>query len=246
MLLESREWGRPLPALRAFWVGGAPCPGSVAERVRAGGYGLREGYGLTECGPNCFVVSEDEARRRPGWVGCPIAFLSMRLAREDGSVADADEPGELQLSGPQVFSGYLRDPERTGEAFTEDGWLRTGDLAIRSADGAYRICGRRKDMYISGGENVFPAEVEAALTDHPLVVELAVIGMPDERWGEVGCAFVVRRVESSLDEGAVLAHARSRLAGYKVPRRVVFLEALPRLGSGKVDRNALLGLKPNG
>jgi fatty-acyl-CoA synthase len=242
MLLESPEWGRPVPSLRAFWVGGAPCPQSLQERVRAAGYRLREGYGLTECGPNCFVVSDEEARRRPGWVGRPMLFLSMRLVREDDSPVEEGEPGELQLRGPQVFSGYLHDPARSAEAFTADGWLRTGDLAQRSSDGCYRICGRRKEMFISGGENVFPAEVEAALADHPGVVEVAVIGVPDPRWGEVGRAFVVPRAGSRLAEATVIEHARLRLAGYKVPRSIVLLPALPRLGSGKVDRDALQGL----
>lgn len=239
MLLESGGWGRPLPTLRSFWVGGAACPLSVAERVRAAGYGMREGYGLTECGPNCFVISEAESARRPGWVGRPISFLSMRRACEDGSDAGPDEPGELLLRGPQVFAGYLHDPERTAEAFTADGWLRTGDLALQDQTGLYRICGRRKEMYISGGENVFPAEVEAALADLAGVAEVAVVGVPDPRWGEVGRAFVVPRPDTAVTAELVVAHARTRLAGYKVPRSVIILDALPRLGSGKVDRAAL-------
>lgn len=239
MLQESRAWGRPLPELKGFWVGGAPCPVGVAERTRAAGYGLREGYGLTECGPNCFVISEKESRERPGWVGRPMAYLSMRLVREDGSEASLDEPGELQLRGPQVFSGYLNDPVRTAEAFTEDGWLRTGDLAARDATGLFRICGRKKEMYISGAENVYPAEVEAALCDHAGVAEVAVIGVADAKWGEVGRAFVVPRIGHPLTANEVVEHARSRLAGYKVPKSVVLLDALPRLGSGKVDRAAL-------
>jgi len=239
MLQESRSWGRPMPSLRSFWVGGAPCPLGVAERTRGAGYGLREGYGLTECGPNCFVISEQESRERPGWVGRPMAYLSMRLAREDGTDADRDEPGELLLRGPQMFSGYLFDPVRTALAVTEDGWLRTGDLALRDATGLFRICGRKKEMYISGAENVYPAEVEAALCDCEGIAEVAVIGVPDAKWGEVGRAFVVPRVGHPVTAEAVVAYARSRLAGYKVPRSVVLLNALPRLGSGKVDRAAL-------
>ncbi|HWK89231.1 MAG TPA: AMP-binding protein, partial [Longimicrobium sp.] len=163
MLMESGRWGRPLPRLRRFVSGGAPCPASLAERVRAAGYGFREGYGLTECGPNCFAISDAAALAKPGSVGWPMPFLEMRLETPDGREPDTGEPGELLLRGPQLFAGYLRNAEQTAAAFTEDGWLRTGDLAVRDADGAYRICGRRKEMYISGGENVFPAEVEAAL-----------------------------------------------------------------------------------
>lgn len=239
MLAGSPRWGRPLPRLRFFISGGAPCPPSLAERVRAAGYRFREGYGLTECGPNCFALSTEEAERRPGSVGRPVPFLEMRLKTADGREAAPGEPGELLLRGPQMFAGYLRAPERTAEALTPDGWLRTGDLARRDADGVYSICGRRKEMYISGGENVFPGEVETVLSECPGVAEVVVVGVPDERWGEVGRAFVVPHAGAALAEGEVIAHARARLAGYKVPRSVVFLEGIPRLGSGKPDRRAL-------
>ncbi|HEX2191468.1 MAG TPA: AMP-binding protein [Longimicrobiaceae bacterium] len=242
MLTESPRWGRPLPALRFFISGGAPCPASLAGRVRAAGYRFREGYGLTECGPNCFVLSDEEAARRSGAVGRPVPFLEMRLEGADGREPAPGEPGELLLRGPQLFAGYLRDPERTAEALTPDGWLRTGDLARRDADGVHTICGRRKEMYISGGENVFPGEVEAALADCPGVAEVVVVGVADARWGEVGRAFVVRRAGAALGEAEVVAHARARLAGYKVPKSVVFLDEVPRLGSGKPDRRALAGL----
>jgi fatty-acyl-CoA synthase len=246
MLAESPRWGRPLPRLRRLVSGGAPCPAALAARVRAAGYTFREGYGLTECGPNCFAIADDEAVRRPGSVGWPVPYLEMRLDAGDGREAEAGEPGELLLRGPQVFAGYLRNPAQTADAFTADGWLRTGDLAMRDADGAYRICGRRKEMYISGGENVFPAEVEAALADCPGVAEAVVVGVPDEKWGEVGRAFVVARADAPLAEADVVAHARTRLAGYKVPRAVFILPEIPRLGSGKPDRRALATLEPAG
>ena len=240
MLLESAAWRRrpELPHFRAFWSGGAPCPPSVIARVRDAGLRLREGYGLTECGPNCFAISQAEADARINCVGWPIAYLEMRLVTEDGREAAADEPGELWLRGPQLFAGYLKAPERTAEVMS-DGWLRTGDLARRGADGAFAICGRKKEMFISGGENVFPGEIEAAIADCPGVSEVVVVGVPDERWGEVGHAFVVGRVGVSLMEADVLRHTRDRLAGYKVPKSVVVLDELPRLGSGKPDRRAL-------
>jgi fatty-acyl-CoA synthase len=244
MLAESPRWGRPLPRLRRFVSGGAPCPAALAARVRAAGYTFREGYGLTECGPNCFAITDAEAVARPGSVGWPVPYLEMRLDAGDGREAAPGEPGELQLRGPQVFSGYLRNPVQTAETFTADGWLRTGDLAVRDADGAFRICGRRKEMYISGGENVFPAEVEAALADCPGVAEAVVVGVPDEKWGEVGRAFVVARADTLLGEAEVVAYARSRLAGYKVPRAVFIVPEIPRLGSGKPDRRALATLEP--
>lgn len=240
MLAESPRWGRSLPRLRGFVSGGAPCPPSLAARVRDAGYAFREGYGLTECGPNCFAISDAEAARRPGSVGWPVPFLEMRLRTEDGAAADE---GELQLRGPQLFGGYLRAPERTAEAFTDDGWLRTGDLARRDPDGAYRIFGRRKEMYISGGENVYPAEVEAALADCPGVLEAVVVGVPDPRWGEVGRAFVVARPGAFLRPDTLAGHARARLAGYKVPKSVHVVPEIPRLGSGKPDRRALAALE---
>ncbi len=242
MLLESSAWGRPIPSLRCFISGGAPCPTSLMDRVRAAGYGMKEGFGLTECGPNCFAMPLDEAPRRNGSVGWPVPFLEMRLVREDGQDVAAGEAGELLLRGPQMFSGYFDDPVRTAEAVTSDGWLRTGDLAVRDADGAFRICGRRKEMFISGGENVYPGEVEAALIEHPSVAEVTVIGVPDARWGEVGQAFVVARRGAQVVPDELLAWGRSRLAGFKVPKRVAVMTALPRLGSGKVDRSALAKL----
>ena len=242
MLVERAGWGRPLPALRFLISGGAPCPPSLAARVRAAGVRFREGFGLTECGPNCFATSDEAALARPGSVGWPVPFLEMRLLADGGRDAGPGEPGELLLRGPQAFAGYWRDPERTAEVVDAGGWLHTGDLAARDADGAYRICGRRKDMYISGGENVFPGEVEAALADCAGVLEAVVVGVPDAKWGEVGCAFVVPRPGHPLGEAELTAQARLRLAGYKVPKRVVLLGELPRLGSGKPDRRALAAL----
>lgn len=239
MLLECSSWGIELPNMRSFFSGGAPCPASVLNSVRAAGYALREGYGLTECGPNCFTIAPEQAVERPGVVGWPVPFLEMRLVDDALEDVALNEPGELLLRGPQMFAGYLNDPARTADAVTADGWLRTGDLAIRAADGAFRIVGRRKDMYISGGENVFPGEVEAVLSTCPGVAEAAVVGVSDERWGEVGRAFVVRRSETLTAE-TVLDFARERLAKYKTPKTVIFLEDMPRLGSGKIDRKALL------
>ncbi len=241
MLAEQKEWGRDLPSLRWLISGGAPCPLSLSARVRKAGYGFREGYGLTECGPNCFAIGTEESARRPGSVGWPVPFLEMRLVHENGDDAEEGEPGELLLRGPQMFSGYLDDAERTAEAMAPGGWLRTGDLAVRDADGggAYRICGRRKEMYISGGENVFPGEVEAALLEHPQIAEAVVVGVPDERWGEVGRAFIVARGGKMLATDELTAFTRARLAGYKVPRTFVQLNEMPKLGSGKPDRRVL-------
>jgi fatty-acyl-CoA synthase len=239
MLMRTSSWGRELPALRSFFSGGAPCPSSVLQAVRDAGYRIREGYGLTECGPNCFTMGPEQALDRPGVVGWPVPFLEMRTVDEAFNDVAAGEAGELLLRGPQMFAGYLNDPERTAEAVTIDGWLRTGDLAIRHADGSHTIAGRRKEMYISGGENVYPGEVEAALCACPGIAEVAVVGVADPHWGEVGRAFVVRHDNAGICEDDVLRFAAARLARYKAPKSVVFMDDLPRLGSGKVDRKAL-------
>lgn len=239
MMTEDSRWEEPRPALRFLISGGAPCPEALAARVRATGMSFRQGFGLTECGPNCFATSAEAAARKPATVGVPIPFLEMRLDGGGGREAEPGEPGELLLRGPQMFAGYFRDETRTAEAVDSDGWLRTGDLAERDADGVHRICGRRKEMFISGGENVFPGEVEAVLADCDGVAEVAVVGIADAKWGEVGRAFIVARSGASLGTEKLIAHARARLAGYKVPRSLVFLRELPRLGSGKVDRAAL-------
>ena len=241
MVRETASWGRPLPALRTFLSGGAPCPKRIKDDVRLAGYRFREGYGLTECGPNCFATTDRTAIEKDGTVGWPVPFLDMRLRDRDAHEVGPGEIGELELRGPQLFGGYFREPLATAQVMTADGWLRTGDLASCDAEGVYTIRGRSKEMFISGGENVFPGEVEAALLDCRGVREVTVIGIADARWGEVGCALVVR-ADPHLDEHALLTQARERLAGYKVPKRVQFVEAIPRLGSGKIDRRAATAL----
>lgn len=242
-LCTRPAWGEPLPALRWLLAGGAPCPPRVHDAVRAAGYRFREGYGLTECGPNCFTTTDALARARPGTVGHPVQQLAVRLVDDEGSIIEDDRVGELQLRGPQLFGGYFNAPHRTREVLGNDGWLRTGDLAHRSVDGVWAIRGRRTELYISGGENIFPGEVEAALLACRGVADAAVLGIPDATWGEVGCALVVPAPDhASLSVAALQAELRARLAGYKVPREVRFVAALPTLGSGKLDRRSLPAL----
>lgn len=239
MLLQSGRWSAPPPHFRYLVSGGAPCPAHLATSVRKAGWAFREGYGLTECGPNCFTQTSEESAASPGWVGRPIAHLEVRLAAADGSLIEGPGRGEIVLRGPQVFAGYLNDPGRTAEAFTSDGGLRTGDVGERNADGRYRIVGRIKEIFISGGENVYPGEVEAALLEHPEIAEVAVVAIPDDKWGEVGRAWIVLAEGVDLQPLELRKFARGRLAAYKVPKSVRFVDALPRLGSGKVDRGAL-------
>ncbi|BCZ86583.1 long-chain-fatty-acid--CoA ligase [Thermus thermophilus] len=241
MLLEAQAFAETdLSSVRFAISGGAPCPAPVREAFRKRGVRFKQGYGLTECGVNCFTFELEEAERYPESVGRPMPHLWARLVREDGKEAGVGEAGELWLSGGVVMKGYFRRPEENERVFVWDGerlWLRTGDLAYRDEGGRFYIVGRRKEMFISGGENVYPVEVERVLYDHPAVKEAAVVGVPDPRWGEVGAAFVVLR--EPVPAEALRAFLKARLAGYKVPKHLIFLEELPKTGPGKVQKEAL-------
>jgi fatty-acyl-CoA synthase len=214
-----------LSSLRRAVVGGAPMPETLLETWAARGAAIVQGYGLTEAAPNVLCLPPEEAVRKLGCAGRPYPFVDVRLS--------ADE--ELQVRGPNVFPGYWRNPAATAEAFTEDGWLRTGDVAACDDEGFYRIKGRLKDMFISGGENVYPAEVEAVLHEHPQVADAAVVGVPDERWGEVGVAFVVGDAAGEELE----RWCRDRLARFKVPKSFRFVAEIPRNGMGKIQKDEL-------
>ncbi|HKI56639.1 MAG TPA: long-chain fatty acid--CoA ligase [Trueperaceae bacterium] len=227
-----------LSAVRWAISGGAACPEPVRRAFRERGVRFKQGYGLTEAGVNCFAMSLDEAERHPESVGKAILHAEAAVRRPDGSVCEAGEVGELTLAGAHVFSGYFERPEETAEALRE-GWLWTGDLAAMDAEGFVTIAGRRKEMFISGGENVFPVEVENALYDHPAVSECAVVGVPDARWGEVGLAAVVPREGATLEPEEVRSFLKERLARYKVPKHVRTVDGLPKSGAGKILKNEL-------
>ena len=239
MAADPRFADADLTGLRQAVVGGAPVPEPLLRTWQERGVAIVQGYGLTEASPNVLCLPREDATRRLGWAGKPYPHIEVAL-RDPGSSAVADGPasGELLVRGPGVFAGYWRDPEAT-RASMRDGWLCTGDVAERDAEGFYRIRDRLKDMYISGGENVYPAEIEAALHSHPAVADAAVIGVPDERWGEAGVAIVVLRPGATVDERDLLAHCRARLAAFKVPRAVRFAEALPRSAAGKLLKREL-------
>lgn len=234
----------PLPRLRHAISGGAPCPPALQARYAARGIALRIGYGMTEAGVNCFRLSAEEAQRAPGSVGRPMPNVALALRRADGSLIEAaGEVGEITLAGPQVCAGYYGVDAAAPEAQAfRDGWLWTGDLAQRDADGLYTICGRRKDMYISGGENVHPAEVEAALAQCAGVRECTVFGRPDAHWGECGIALVVAEPGTPADAAALRAELRERLAGYKMPAEILFVPELPRSAAGKILKCAARAL----
>jgi fatty-acyl-CoA synthase len=220
--------------LTALFTGGAPNPPADIQAWAADGIPVANGFGMSESGTVCHTgIDLPAIDAKAGSVGVPTPGVQVRVADGDGIVLPPGEAGELQLRGPNLFSGYWRRPDETAAAFTSDGWFRTGDIARVDADGSLWIVDRAKDMFISGGENVYPAEIEAALAGHPQVAECAVVGVPDERWGEVGHLAIRPRAES-LDVAAVQAFLGERLARYKLPKHVSIVEELPRNGAGKV------------
>jgi fatty-acyl-CoA synthase len=203
------------------------------------GVPLTQGYGLTEAGPNVLHLPADEAAGAPGAVGRPYPHVTVRVVDPDsGLPLEGEATGELWVRGPSVFAGYLGDDDATARAMS-GGWLRSGDLVARDAEGRYRVVDRLKDIFISGGENVAPAEVEYALCLHPLVAAAAVVGVPDPVWGERGVGFVVPVAGAALSSDELLAHARRNLAAFKVPVRIELVDELPRSTIEKLARSRL-------
>lgn len=199
---------------------------------------LLERYGMTETGMN--LSNPLRGERRVGAVGMPLPGVSARIVDPgSGAVLPDDQVGELQIKGEHVFAGYWRQPQKTAEAFTDDGWLRTGDLALREPDGYYTLKGRAKDLIISGGLNIYPPEVELALMAHEAVAACAVIGCPDEEWGEQVVAIVVSHAGKTIDSADIIDYCRRQLAAYKAPRRVLVLDSLPSNALGKVQKAKL-------
>jgi len=224
-----------------FWIsGGAPIPVPLMQSwIKAKGGVFRQGYGLTEVGPNCFSMTDEESVRKRGSVGKPIFHSKMRLVNpETGNEVGVNEPGELLIWGPHVCAGYWRNPKATAESIT-DGWFHTGDMARRDEDGFYYIIGRFKDMIKSGGENVYAAEVETIFRDHPAVQDAALIGAPDEKWGEVGWMIVLLKPGQTATEDELLKFCEGKLARYKIPKRVIFADSFPYSPYGKIEKAKL-------
>lgn len=226
------------PDMRTFLSGGAPCPLSVYEAFHVRGLPFKEGYGATESGPNNFIIEPEAARMKPGSVGVPMLLGEARIIGSDGRVLAAGQVGELALRGGHLFSHYWNNPQATEETM-QDGWLLTGDLARRDEDGYYYIVGRKKDMIITGGENVYPLEVEQILESHPKVLEAAVLGIADSKWGEVVVAAVSTGEISSLTEEELKQYCQARIGKYKVPKRFILTEELPKTVVGKLDKKAM-------
>jgi fatty-acyl-CoA synthase len=225
------------PALFAL-VGGSPVPVPLLHQWHSHGLALIQAYGMTETCGLITVMEPDQPLPKAGSAGPSCLHFSVRLVGADGSDAPAGEIGEVWVKGPSVTPGYWNRPDATAATFTE-GWLRTGDAGIRDKDGFYTIVDRWKDMYISGGENVYPAEVEDVLYQLPAIAEAAVIGVPDERWGEVGRAIIALKSGQSLTETEIFGHCVANLAHYKHPRSIRFVQTLPRNATGKVHKPTL-------
>jgi len=239
LLLEAPEFETAdLSHVRFLISGGAPLPLSILEAYQRRGVVFKQGYGLTEVGVNCFAMSAADSRRKPGSIGKPLMFTEARLLDEAGRELPPGEVGELCLRGPHVCQGYWRNPAATAAALDPQGFFHTGDLARRDQEGFFTIAGRRKDMLISGGVNVYPAEIEGELLQHPDLRDAAVVGRPDETWGEIGVAFVVAGARRPTPE-ELSAFLLPRLAKYKLPREYVFLDALPRTAYGKLQKAEL-------
>jgi malonyl-CoA/methylmalonyl-CoA synthetase len=224
--------------MRVFISGSAPL---LAETFSAWkdrtGHAILERYGMSEAG--MITSNPYDGERRAGTVGFPLPGVSLRIVDGAAEISAPGEPGMIEIKGPNVFAGYWRMPEKTAEEFTHDGWFKTGDVGLRSADGYVSIVGRAKDLIISGGYNVYPKEIELVIDALPAVIESAVIGVPHADLGEAVTAIVVRAPGSSLDEATVIAHVKSQIAGYKVPKRVHFVGELPRNAMGKVEKKLL-------
>ncbi|MGY1693189.1 acyl-CoA synthetase [Geodermatophilus sp. SYSU D01105] len=226
---------RDLSSLRTIGAAGAAVPIPTLRTWLDRGVTMQQCYGMTEASPGCTALDPADAERKVGSAGRPLFFTDLRVVRADGTDADVDEVGEVVVSGPNVMAGYWRDPEQTA-AVLRDGWYHTGDAGSLDAEGFLYIRDRYKDMIISGGENVYPAEVESALLELPGVVEAAVIGVPDPRWGEAGLAVVVPAPGATEDAEAIRTALRERLAGFKVPRSVEFVDELPKTATGKIRK----------
>jgi fatty-acyl-CoA synthase len=232
-LLQHPRWQESdLSSLRAISTGSTLVPQSLVDTVQARGVPVLQVYGATETSPIAIYTRLGGDLSRPLSTGLPGLLCEARVVDESGCEVAAGTPGEVEVRGPNVLREYWRSPQATEDAL-HDGWFRTGDIALRDADGYFTIHDRKKNMIISGGENIYPAEIERVLLDHPQVAEAAVIGVPDPRWQEVPAAFVVARTAVSADD--LRAFLQGQLARFKVPRDIVFVEELPRNALGKVQ-----------
>jgi acyl-CoA synthetase (AMP-forming)/AMP-acid ligase II len=234
------RWGAAdLSSIRQLLCGGAPVPDATIATWLTRGLTFIQGYGMTEASPGVLLLDAAHAQSKAGSAGMPHFFTDVQVIRPDSSPASPGETGEIVVAGPNIMRDYWNQPQATARVVTEDGWFHTGDAGVTDEDGYTFVVDRIKDMIISGGENIYPAEVENALLDHPAVAECGVIGVPDGKWGEVGRVIVVLRPGAQAGEAEILAFLDGRLARYKIPKSVRFTDTLPRTGSGKILKKQL-------
>ncbi len=226
-----------LSTLRYAIVGGEPMPVDLIRTWDLKGIPVRQGYGLTEFGPNVFSLNEIDSIRKIGSIGFPNFYIDIKIVNDEGAAVSPGEIGELILRGPMMMSGYWRNEKATAETI-RNGWLHTGDLVRQDAEGYVYVVGRKKDMFISGGENVYPPEIEQVLRQMPQIREVAVIGVADEKWGEVGKAFIVKETEVAVED--IQNHCAHNLAKFKIPKHFVFMKELPKGDSGKILKRLLI------
>lgn len=220
-------------------VGGAAPPLELLRTYDEAGIRLQAMYGMTELGPLALALPPDLAMRKIGSSGLPPLSVNLKVCDEDGRPTPQGEVGELLVKGPSVTPGYWNRPEANVSSYTDDGWFKTGDAVRQDEDGFFYIVDRWKDMFISGGENVYPVEVENVIYQLSGVLENAVVGVPDEKWGEIGRAFIVLKDGVNLDEAAVIEHCKSQLATFKTPKQVRFIDELPHNATGKILKQEL-------
>lgn len=226
------------PSMKVFVSGGAPCPPKVYHRFQAKNLHFKEGYGLTEAGPNNFFIRPEIAKDKIGSVGKSMLFNYVKVLKEDGTTCRTHEVGELYVKGKHLFSSYWNRKAETNSTFVGE-WFKTGDLAKFDEDGDYYIVGRKKDLIITGGENVYPGEIEHCLLNYDLIDEAAVIGVPDEKWGEKVIAFLTVCDQEKFDEAALRKYCMKYLGNYKIPKKFFILDVIPKTDVGKIDKNKL-------
>jgi fatty-acyl-CoA synthase len=241
MLTQASNWETAdLSSLRFCTSGGAPLPVPLVKQyLRQKDVHFKQGFGMTEFGPGLFALPAEDAIRKAGSIGRPNFFIDVRVVDENNETLGPNEIGELVLKGPSDCSGYWNNPEASAASVDEEGWFQTGDLVYHDEEWYFYVVDRKKDMFISGGENVYPAEIEAILYKHPAVHMCAVVGVPNEKWGEVGKAFIICKPDASVSEKEIIAFLKDNLARYKVPRHVVFVSEFPISGAGKILKREL-------
>jgi fatty-acyl-CoA synthase len=240
MLCEHPEWPTSdITSLNKLTCGGSAVPLRVLEAYEARGLRFSNGYGMTETAPGATTLPASRSRDKAGSSGLPHFFTDVRIADPAGGPVQQGTVGEIQIKGPNVIREYWNRPDATAGSYADGGWFKSGDMGYKDQDGFVFVSDRLKDMIISGGENIYPAEVEQAIAEIDAVGSVAVIGVPDDKWGEVPRAVVVVREGASLTEQQVRAHLDGRLARYKIPKTVVFVDDLPRTASGKIRKKDL-------